>query len=119
MLRMLLAALCALPLLAHASTAVQYRSSVVIYDTNTEKTQYLNCDVNFGIAGVSGKSARYVLTCPDHPEVTLTVGAKPSAVFYHNGSNLVFPLTVLKADGNWVRFSFGNFLVKFYPPQEQ
>lgn len=118
MRRMLSAALLVLPAVALASTAVQYRSTVVIYDTNTEKTQYLNCDINFGLTGVSGKTARYVLSCPDHPEVTLTVGAKPFAVFYHNGSNLNFPMTVLKADSNWIRFSFGNFIVKFYPPEE-
>lgn len=118
MRRMLSAALLVLPSLALAGTTAQYRSSVVIYDTNTDKTQYLNCDINFGVSGVSAKTARYVLDCPDHPQVTLNVGPRPFAVFYHNGSNLNFPMTVLKADENWVRFSFGNFIVKFYPPKE-
>lgn len=118
MRQVLLAALFMLPMAAHSDTVSVYRSTVVFYDANTDKTQYLNCDVQRGIADPPQKYLRYVLVCDDRPSLTLTIDKKSTASYLDDGRERRFPLTVLNSDANWKHFSFGTVVVKFYPPEK-
>lgn len=54
-----------------AATSIEYNGNCKYVDS-AKKTKYAGkCSINFGIAGVMGDSARYILTFPNKTEVEI------------------------------------------------